>query len=46
MHFKMSSEICFNLDQPKILSSGNGLTDDDDVLDLIKLKASPVNKLN
>ena len=25
MHLKMSSEICFNLDQCKILSSGNGL---------------------
>ena len=27
MHFKMSSAICFNLDQSKILSSGNGFTD-------------------
>ena len=26
MHFKMLSAICFNLDQPKILLSGNGLT--------------------
>ena len=26
MHFKMPSAICFNLDQSKILSSGNGLT--------------------
>ena len=26
MHFKMSSAICFNLDQAKILLSGNGLT--------------------
>ena len=26
MHFKMSSAICFNLDQSEILSSGNGLT--------------------
>ena len=25
MHFKMSSAICFNLDQSKILPSGNGL---------------------
>ena len=25
MHFKMSSAICFNLDQSKMLSSGNGL---------------------
>ena len=25
MHFKMSSAICFNLDQSKIVSSGNGL---------------------
>ena len=25
MHFKMSSAISFNLDQSKILSSGNGL---------------------
>ena len=26
MHFKRSSVICFNLDQSKRLSSGNGLT--------------------
>ena len=26
MHFKMSSAICFQLGQSKILSSGNGLT--------------------
>ena len=26
MDFKMLSAICFNLDQSKILSSGNGLT--------------------
>ena len=26
MHLKMSSAICFNLDQSKILSFGNGLT--------------------
>ena len=26
MHFKTSSAICFNLDQSKILSSGNGLS--------------------
>ena len=26
MQFKMSSAICFNLDQSKILSSGNGLS--------------------
>ena len=25
MHLKMSSAICLNLDQSKILSSGNGL---------------------
>ena len=25
MHFKMSSAICFNLDQSRILSSGNGV---------------------
>ena len=25
MHFEMSSVICFNLNQSKILSSGNGL---------------------
>ena len=25
MHFKMSSAICLNLDQSRILSSGNGL---------------------
>ena len=28
MHFKMWSAICFNLDQSEILSSGNGLRDD------------------
>ena len=27
MHFKMSSAICFNLDQSKILSSGNRLNE-------------------
>ena len=26
MHFRLSSAICFNLDQSKILWSGNGLT--------------------
>ena len=26
LHFKMSSAICFNLDQSKILPSGNELT--------------------
>ena len=26
MHFKLSSAICFNLDQSRILSSGNGLS--------------------
>ena len=26
MHFKLSSAICFNLDQSKILLSGNDLT--------------------
>ena len=26
MHSEMSSAICFNLDQSKLLSSGNGLT--------------------
>ena len=28
MHFKMFSATCFNLEQSKILSSGNGLTGD------------------
>ena len=28
MHFKMSSAICFNLDQSKILSFGDGLSND------------------
>ena len=28
MHFKQSSAVCFNLDQSKILSSGNGLKND------------------
>ena len=27
MHFEISSAICFNFDQSKILSSGNGLND-------------------
>ena len=26
MHFKMTCAICFNLEQSKILSSGNGLS--------------------
>ena len=30
MRFKMSSAICFNLDQSKILSSGNRLIDSTD----------------
>ena len=32
MHFKMSSAICFNLDQSKILLSGNGLTLENKIL--------------
>ena len=32
MHFKMSSAICFNLDQSKILSSENGLSEKIDPL--------------
>ena len=43
MHLKMSSAICFNLDQSKILLSGNGLRKDgeydpDMVLVLIRSK--------
>ena len=30
MHFKISSVICFNLDQSKVLSSCNGLNADQD----------------
>ena len=37
----MSSAICFNLDQSKILSSGNGLT----YVHLSKLRAFTVNNL-
>ena len=41
MNLKMSSAICFNLDQSKILSSGNGLTlPNDKFLFWSKLKAS------
>ena len=32
MHFKMSGAICLNLDQSKMLSSGNGLKHHHDVL--------------
>ena len=52
MHFKMLSAICFNLDQSKILSSGNGLTQslsNDNICkcmsDSSKLKAIPDDKL-
>ena len=41
----MSSAICFNVDQSKILSSGNGLTDEK-ILGLPKLKAFADNKSN
>ena len=38
MHFKMSSAICFNLDQSKILSSGsNGLILNDTISDMKEL---------
>ena len=37
MHFKMSSAICFNLDQSTILPSSNGL-EDDKILAVYKLK--------
>ena len=32
MHFKMSSATCFNLDQSKILSSGNGVNSLDEAM--------------
>ena len=38
--------ICFNLDQSRILSSGNGLTlPNDKILDLSKLKAFADDKI-
>ena len=42
MHFKMSSAICFNLDQSKILLSGNGLKPNSQILTLTKVKAFAV----
>ena len=41
----MSSAICFNLDQSKILSSGNELTNYK-ILDFSKLKTYANDKLN
>ena len=44
-HFKMLSAICFNLDQSKTLSSGNGLTlPNGIILDWSELKAFADNK--
>ena len=47
MHFKMSSAICFNLDQSKTLSSANRLTlyQNEKILDWSKLKAFADNKI-
>ena len=45
MHLKVSSAICFNLDQSKILSSGNGLTENK-ILATSKLKAFSDNNAN
>ena len=43
----MSSAVCFNLDQSKILSSGNGLTlPNDKILDWTKLKPFEDVKIN
>ena len=47
MHFKMSSAIYLNLDQSKILSSGNGLTiymvtEIEKLEDLSQFKTGPV----
>ena len=39
MHFKMSSAICFNLDQSKILSSGNELIHYGDAFSRLSTKA-------
>ena len=48
MHFKMSSAICFNLDQSKILSSGNALNPvpNNKNLNRSKLKTFADNQLN
>ena len=55
MHFKMLSAICFNSDQSKILSSGNGLilyqktkfvTGQMTICDLSKLKSLADNKIS
>ena len=45
MHFKMLSAICFNLDQSKVLSSGNGLSKDKP-LDATKFKMFADKNLN
>ena len=39
MHFEMSSAICFNLDQSKILSSGNGLSVQSHLITALRKKA-------
>ena len=39
----MSSAICFNLDQLKILSSGNRLTYDDTIIELQYFENIPVD---
>ena len=48
MHFYVSSAICFNLDQSKILSFGNGLTPyhTRKILDQSKFQALSDNKIN
>ena len=43
MHLKMSSAICFNLDQLKILSSGNGFTYYNIIIKLQYLENIPVD---
>ena len=44
MHFKMSSAICFNLDQSKILLSVNGLNYPNQVHDLQTYEISCLSK--
>ena len=47
MHFKMSAFFFLNLDQPKILSSGNGLTlPNDKIVSQFKLEPLSDDKIN
>ena len=45
MHFNMSSAVCFNLDQSKILSSGNELNTWMNIDIVVKMVCPNVNPL-